>query len=83
MKLKQLFLRYNPSEQRISLGIKQLGEDPWEKIEELFKINDLVKGSVTKITSYGAFVELMNGIDGLVHITQLSDKKVDRVKDVN
>ena len=80
--VEAIVLEINPEQQRISLGIKQLSEDPWEKIEELFKIGDMVKGTVTKITSYGAFVELMNGIDGLVHITQLSDKKVNRVKDV-
>jgi small subunit ribosomal protein S1 len=80
--VEAVVLEINPEQQRISLGIKQLHEDPWEKIDELFKIDDVVKGKVTKITSYGAFVELINGIDGLVHITQLSDKKVNRVKDV-
>ena len=80
--VEAVVLEINPEQQRISLGIKQLHEDPWEKINDLFKIDDLVKGKVTKITSYGAFVELVNGIDGLIHITQLSDKKVNRVKDV-
>ena len=80
--VEAVVLEINPDQQRISLGIKQLSEDPWGSISELFKISDLVKGKVTKITSYGAFVELVNGIDGLVHITQLSDKKVNRVKDV-
>jgi small subunit ribosomal protein S1 len=80
--VEAMVLEINPEQQRISLGIKQLQEDPWEKIDELFKIDDVVKGKVTKITSYGAFVELINGIDGLIHITQLSDKKVNRVKDV-
>ena len=80
--IEAIVLEINPNQQRISLGIKQLEEDPWHKISELFKIDEMVKGQVTKITSYGAFVELTNGIDGLVHITQLSDKKVNRVKDV-
>ena len=80
--VEAVVLEINPEQQRISLGIKQLHEDPWERINDLFKIDDLVKGKVTKITSYGAFVELVNGIDGLIHITQLSDKKVNRVKDV-
>lgn len=80
--VEAVVLEINPEQQRISLGMKQLHEDPWEKINDLFKINDQVKGSVTKITSYGAFVELVNGIDGLIHITQLSDKKVNRVKDI-
>ena len=80
--VEAVVLEINPEQQRISLGIKQLHEDPWERIDDLFKIDELVKGKVTKITSYGAFVELVNGIDGLIHITQLSDKKVNRVKDV-
>lgn len=80
--VEAVVLEINPNQQRISLGIKQLEEDPWEKISEIFSIDEMVKGKVTKITSYGAFVELNNGIDGLVHITQLSDKKVNRVKDI-
>lgn len=75
-------LEISPENQRISLGVKQLTEDPWSNIDSLFKIDDMVKGSVTKITSYGAFVELNNGIDGLIHVTQLSDKKVAKIKDV-
>jgi len=62
--------------QRISLGIKQLTEDP------KYKIGDLVKGKVTKLASFGAFVQLQDDIDGLVHISQLSEDHVAKVKDV-
>ena len=75
-------LEIDPSQQRISLGMKQLSNDPWNDIEGVFKINENVKGIVTKITAYGAFVELDQQIDGLIHITQLSDQKVDKVKDI-
>jgi len=75
-------LDIDPNEQRISLGIKQLSTDPWDDIESVFQINSTTKGIVTKITAYGAFVELDNQIDGLIHITQLSDSKVEKVKDV-
>lgn len=67
--------------QRISLGTKQLENDPWKEIDGRFKIGDLVKGTVTKITNFGAFVELQDGIDGLVHISQISEDRIDKVKD--
>ncbi len=68
--------------QRISLGIKQLSEDPWKNIDQKYKIGDLVKGKVSKLASFGAFVELQDDIDGLVHISQFSEEHVDKVKDV-
>jgi small subunit ribosomal protein S1 len=68
--------------QRISLGVKQLEEDPWKEIDKRFKIGDLVRGKVTKITNFGAFVALPGDIDGLVHISQISEEHVSKVKDV-
>jgi small subunit ribosomal protein S1 len=68
--------------QRISLGIKQLAEDPWKNIDQKYKIGDLVTGKVTKLASFGAFVQLQDDIDGLVHISQLSEDHVAKVKDV-
>jgi small subunit ribosomal protein S1 len=68
--------------QRISLGIKQLEDDPWKIIDQRYKIGDLVKGKVTKLASFGAFVQLADDIDGLVHISQLSEDRVDKVKDI-
>ena len=67
--------------QRISLGMKQLDEDPWKAIENRFKIGDKVKGKVSKIATFGAFVELDGDIDGLVHISQISEDRVEKVKD--
>ncbi|CAN5485844.1 30S ribosomal protein S1 [soil metagenome] len=67
--------------QRISLGIKQLENDPWKEIDSKFKIGDLVKGTVTKLTNFGAFVQLQDDIDGLVHISQISEDRVEKVKD--
>src|ERR1043166_1454453 len=67
---------------RISLGIKQLSEDPWKNIDQKYKIGDLVNGKVTKLASFGAFVQLADDIDGLVHISQLSEEHVAKVKDV-
>ena len=68
--------------QRISLGMKQLAEDPWEDIDGRFRIGDVVTGVVSKITSFGAFVELQDHIDGLVHISQISEGRVEKIKDV-
>ncbi|MEO0452661.1 MAG: 30S ribosomal protein S1 [Verrucomicrobiota bacterium] len=68
--------------QRISLGIKQLGTDPWENIDTHYKLGDLVKGTISKIASFGAFVQLADEIDGLVHISQISEERVSKVKDV-
>ncbi len=67
--------------QRISLGMKQLDEDPWKAIESRFKIGDKVKGKVSKIATFGAFIELDGDIDGLVHISQISEDRVEKVKD--
>ncbi len=67
--------------QRISLGLKQLEDDPWKAIESRYKIGDLVKGKVSKIATFGAFVELEGDIDGLVHISQISEDRVEKVKD--
>jgi len=77
-----IVLDVDPNQQRISLGMKQLATDPWSDIDAHFKIGDVVQGTVTKITSFGAFVELKDGIDGLVHISQISEDRIDKVKDV-
>jgi small subunit ribosomal protein S1 len=68
--------------QRIALGMKQLETDPWANIETLYKVGDLVQGKVTKLASFGAFVGLQHEIDGLVHISQISEERVDKIKNV-
>jgi small subunit ribosomal protein S1 len=68
--------------QRIALGMKQLGTDPWETIDTLYKVGDLVTGKVTKLASFGAFVGLQHEIDGLVHISQISEEHVDKIKNI-
>jgi small subunit ribosomal protein S1 len=77
-----IVLDVDSDNQRISLGMKQLSTDPWEDIESFFKIGDVVTGEVSKITSYGAFVGLKNDIDGLIHISQISEDRVEKVKDI-
>ena len=75
-------LAIDKENQRVSLGIKQLDNDPWSSIDDHFKVGDLVKGTVAKIASFGAFVNLEDDIDGLIHISQLSEDHVEKVKDV-
>ncbi|MGB0272415.1 MAG: 30S ribosomal protein S1 [Opitutales bacterium] len=77
-----IVLDVDADSQRISLGMKQLSTDPWDEIETHYKIGDVVKGTVSKITSYGAFIELDNDIDGLVHISQISEERIETIKDV-
>ncbi len=76
-----VILDIDPQQQRISLGLKQTEVDPWANIEDIYKIGDVVKGKVTKITTFGAFIELSHKIDGLVHISQISKDRVEKVKD--
>ncbi len=77
-----IVLDVDTSQQRISLGMKQLGDDPWSDIDGRFRIGDVVTGKISKITSFGAFVELQDHIDGLVHISQISEERVEKVKDL-
>ena len=65
-------IKFNDETQRISLGIKQLSEDPWTKVFERFPVGSKMSGIVTNITDYGSFVELEDGIEGLVHVSEMS-----------
>ena len=71
-KVKVQVIKFNPETQRISLGMKQLEEDPWELAQNKYKVKDKFSGRVTNITDYGAFVELESGIEGLVHVLEMS-----------
>ncbi|HRH97477.1 MAG TPA: 30S ribosomal protein S1 [Prosthecobacter sp.] len=74
-------LGIDKANQRISLGMKQLDTDPWSIIDTRFKVGDVVKSRVAKIASFGAFIELEDDIDGLVHISQISEDRIEKVKD--
>ena len=70
-------LKVDPEAQKFSLGVKHLAEDPWATIEKRFKKGDLVNGKVTRVTDFGAFVEIAEGIEGLVHVSEISREKVE------
>src|SRR5450432_1971465 len=76
-------LKVDPKKRRISLGMKQLQPDPWTQAGEKFHVGDRIKGTVSRVTDFGAFVELEPGLDGLVHLSEMSwSKKVRKPSDV-
>ena len=75
-------LSVDKESKKITLGVKQLTSNPWEDIEKTMPVDSLVKGEVTKITAFGAFVELENGLEALVHVTELSDQPFGKVEEV-
>jgi small subunit ribosomal protein S1 len=77
-----IVLSVDRDSKKITLGVKQLSNNPWESIEKTFPVGALVTGTVSKITAFGAFVELDNGIEGLIHVTELSDQAFGKVEDV-
>lgn len=81
-KLEAVILGIDEKNKRVSLGIKQLEENPWSRIEKEYPVGTIVEGEVAKITNFGAFVKLPSGVEGLVHISELSDQNVDKVEEV-
>lgn len=75
-------LEVDSDQQRISLGLKQAQQDPWTAISSKYQVGQLVKGRVSKLASFGAFIALEEGIDGLVHISQIREDRVQKVRDV-
>jgi len=80
--VEAVVLEVDPGSKRISLGLKQASEDPWNSITTRYAVGGIVKGTVTKVATFGAFVELEEGVDGLVHISQISENHVEKVRDV-
>jgi small subunit ribosomal protein S1 len=82
-KIETIVLSVDKEKKRVSLGIKQLKDDPWKKeIPEKYSVGDIVKGKVTKIADFGAFLDLGDGLEGLLHISELSNKKVDNLEKI-
>jgi small subunit ribosomal protein S1 len=80
--VEAVVLEVDKANQRISVGVKQLTIDPWSNIDHFYKVGDLVTGNVTKLASFGAFIGLQHDIDGLVHISQVSEERTDKIKNV-
>jgi small subunit ribosomal protein S1 len=81
-KVRVKVLDIDRDRQRISLGLKQTQEDPWQTALSTYKEGDVVEGVVTKIVAFGAFVEIMSGVEGLVHISELSQQHVESPTEV-
>ncbi|SRR5579875_1202340 len=71
-KVKVVVLKYDPERERVSLGMKQLTPDPWSHVAETYPVGSRVKGKVVSIADYGAFVELEKGVEGLIHVSEMS-----------
>ncbi len=80
VRVKVLDIDYD--RQRISLGLKQTQEDPWQRVVSTYRPGDVLEGVVTKVVEFGAFVEILDGVEGLVHISELADHHVENPKDV-
>lgn len=74
--MKAVVLNIDKENCRISLGIKQLQDDPWDNVPERFPIGTEVEGTIIKVTGFGAFAEFDDGLEGLIHVSQLSSEKV-------
>jgi small subunit ribosomal protein S1 len=75
-------LEIDRDRQRISLGLKQTQEDPWERVVNTYSVGDVLEGRVTKVVAFGAFVEVMEGVEGLVHISELAPHHVESPREV-
>lgn len=80
--IEVVILDVDSANQRIGLGLKQAQEDPWTSIASRFNIGQVVEGNVVKLAPFGAFVELEEGVDGLIHISQFSNERVENARDV-
>lgn len=81
--VEAIILSIDQGNRKVSLGIKQLDKDPWEQVADNYHVDEFVEGIVSKITNFGAFVKLPTGVEGLIHISELSEnKEVEKVEDV-
>ena len=81
-KLKAVVLGIDKQAEKFSLGVKQLERDPWENIKSRYRVGQSVEGAVTKIADFGAFMELEEGIEGLIYVSELYEQRVEKPSDV-
>ena len=75
-------LQIDASERRVSLGLKQTQPDPWNEVPEKYKVGSVVRGQIVNLTSFGAFTKLEEGIDGLIHISEIADRRIERPEEI-
>ena len=74
-------ISFDKEKKKISLGVKDRSTNPWEKFMETYKVGDVAKVKIVKLMSFGAFAEVVPGVDGLVHISQIADRRIDSPAD--
>lgn len=80
--VEAVILSVDSESKKITLGIKQLSDNPWESLEKDLKVGSTVTGKITRLAAFGAFVELENGVEGLIHVSEISDKPFNKIEDV-
>ena len=80
--IEVVVLQIDASERRVSLGLKQTQPDPWEEVPEKYKVGSVVRGKVVNLTSFGAFTKLEEGIEGLIHISELADRRIEKPEEI-
>lgn len=77
-----MVLSIDPAEQKVALGLKQIEPDPWLQVPEKYNIDSIVRGEIVNLTNFGAFAKLEDGIEGLIHISELANQRIDKPEDV-
>ena len=80
-KIRAMVLGIDKANEKFSLGVKQMERDPWDNIKTRYKVGTAIDGSVTKLTDFGAFVEIFPGTDGLLHISEIAESRIKEVRD--
>ena len=80
--IEVVVLQIDAAERRVSLGLKQTQPDPWEEVPEKYKVGSVVRGTIVNLTSFGAFTKLEEGIEGLIHISELADRRIEKPEEV-
>ena len=80
--IEVVVLQIDAAERRVSLGLKQTQPDPWEHVPEKYKVGSVVRGKVVNLTSFGAFTKLEEGIEGLIHISELADRRIEKPEEI-
>jgi small subunit ribosomal protein S1 len=80
--IEVVVLQIDAAERRVSLGLKQTQPDPWEEVPEKYKVGSVVSGTIVNLTSFGAFTKLEEGIEGLIHISELADRRIEKPEEV-
>ena len=80
--IEVVVLQIDAAERRVSLGLKQTQPDPWEGVPEKYKVGSVVRGKVVNLTSFGAFTKLEEGIEGLIHISELADRRIEKPEEI-